>query len=155
MLLAWLLWPVDLLCVDIEGWGSIWLPLREGQKLQLTWMHSVSDIPIREVFTVENHRLILMETHNQWFAAGLGEIAGRGRTIAEKNHALAIVDINEPSNGMILRIGSRGIHHTIKVGDISCDLSSFAPHKRAWFSVRLAPRLWYWLGNHCSSRRRQ
>jgi len=144
-----LLWPTTFLQVDVAGVGQLRVPVHEGEKVQLTWIHSVSAIPVREVFVIHNDQLVLMETHNQWFAAGLGEIAGRGRTVAEKNHAVAIVDINEPSNGLVLRIGSPGIHHTLIVGDFKCDLSKLAPHKRARFDVLKKPRIWGWWGKRC------
>jgi len=138
---------------DVEGVGQLRIPVRDGEKVELAWVHSVSAIPVREVFVVRGGELVLMETHNQWFAAGLGEVAGRGRTVAEANHAVAIVDINEPSNGLILRIGSPGIHHTLKLGGFSCDLSALAPHKRALFEVIKLPRSWGWWGLRCHAGR--
>ncbi|WP_457636569.1 DUF1850 domain-containing protein [Oceanithermus sp.] len=149
----WLFWPRPFLLVDIDGYGQLRFPVSEGQRVELTWIHSVSAIPVQEVFRVRDGELVLMETHNQWFAAGLGEIAGRGRTVAEKNHAVAIVDINEPADGMILRIGSPQIHHTLITGRVRCDLSALAPHKRARFEVVVMPRVWGWFGARCHAGR--
>ena len=153
LLLLWLLWPATFLTVDVDGYGQLRFPVRDGQKIELTWIHSVSAIPVREVFVVRGDELILMETHNQWFAAGLGEIAGRGRTVSEDGHAVAIVDINEPADGMILRIGSPEIHHTLIVAGKKCDLSALAPHKRARFEVVRRPRFWGLLGAGCPAGR--
>lgn len=142
LLLAWALWPTDVLEVSVEGVGTLRYPVRTGERVELTWIHSVSAIPVREVFEVRGGDLWLMETHNPWFAAGLGEIAGRGRTVSEEGHAVAIVDINERADGMVLRIGSPEIHHTLIVGGRRCDLSRLAPHARARFEVVARPR-WY------------
>jgi len=149
LFLFWILQPVEYLSVDIDGLGSLRYPVKNGERIELTWIHSVSSIPVREVFEVRDGRLWLMETHNPWFAAGLGEIAGRGRTVADPDHGVAIVDINEDADGMILRIGSPDIHHTLIVGGQKCDLSRLAPHKRARFEVVAKPRIWGWLGVRC------
>lgn len=149
LFLFFVLQPVEFLSVDIDTVGSLRYPVKNGERIELTWVHSVSSIPVREVFEVRDGRLWLMETHNPWFAAGLGEIAGRGRTVADPDHGIAIVDINEDADGMILRIGSPGIHHTLLINKNICDLSRLAPHKRARFEVVSKPRIWGWLGARC------
>ena len=146
---VWLAWPVTALQVGIEGVGPLFFPVREGAAVELTWVHSVSAIPVREVFRVADGALWLEETHNPWFAAGLGEIAGRGRTVAEAGHAVAIVDIHERAEGMALRIGSPEIHHTVRVSDRSCDLSRLAPRRRAVFEVVTLPRVYVLRGVRC------
>ncbi|WP_457631748.1 DUF1850 domain-containing protein [Oceanithermus sp.] len=154
LFLFWVLWPTGFLTVAVDGFGELRVPVRDGEKVELTWIHSVSAIPVREVFVVRGDELVLMETHNQWFAAGLGEIAGRGRTVSEDGHAVAIVDINEPADGMVLRIGSPEIHHTLIAGGFKCDLSAFAPHKRARLEVVRRPRIWGLLGRRCPDGRK-
>lgn len=149
LLVLWLLWPVTVLQVGIEGLGPVYFPVREGAVVELRWVHSVSAIPVREVFRVAQGALWLEETHNPWFAAGLGEIAGRGHTVAEGDHAVAIVGIHERAQGMALRIGSPEIHHTLGVLGRSCDLSRLAPHKRAVFEVLTLPRLYTLRGVRC------
>jgi len=148
-LLLWLAWPVTVLQVGIEGVGPVFFPVHEGSVVELDWVHSVSAIPVREVFRVANGELWLEETHNPWFAAGLGEIAGRGRTVAEDDHAVAIVGIHERAEGMALRIGSPEIHHTVAVAGARCDLSRLAPHKRAVFEVLTLPRVYTLRGVRC------
>jgi len=148
-LLVWLAWPVTVLQVGIEGVGPVFFPVREGSVVELRWVHSVSAIPVREVFRVAGGELWLEETHNPWFAAGLGEIAGRGRTVAEGDHAVAVVGMHERAEGMALRIGSPEIHHTVRVSASSCDLSRLAPHERAVFEVLTLPRIYTLRGVRC------
>ncbi len=149
LVFLWLAWPVTVLQVGVEGRGPVFFPVRDGALAELTWVHSVSAIPVREVFRVEGGELWLEETHNPWFAAGLGEVAGRGRTVAEANHAVAIVDLHERAEGMALRIGSPEIHHTVRVSGRSCDLSRLAPHERAVFEVLTLPRVYTLRGVRC------
>jgi len=149
LLFVWLAWPVTVLQVGVEGVGPLFFAVRKGTAVELDWVHSVSAIPVREVFRVADGALWLEETHNPWFAAGLGEIAGRGRTVAEAGHAVAIVDIHESAEGMALRIGSPEIHHTLVVGGRRCDLSRLAPHARAVFEVVTLPRVYTLRGVRC------
>ncbi len=149
LIFLWLAWPVTVLQVGVERLGSVFFPVREGSVVELEWIHSVSAIPVREVFEVAGGELWLEETHNPWFAAGLGEISGRGRTVAEGDHAVAIVDIHERAEEMVLRIGNPEIHHTIRVAGRQCDLSRLAPHRRAVLAVLTLPRIYVLRGVRC------
>ncbi len=129
--------PVPGMLLRVDGRPVAWLPLRQGESLSLTWVHSVSGIRVREVFRYQGGRLLFAETHNPWFAAGLGEVPGRGRVVAEAGHAVAIVGIDEPAWGMVFRLGAPGIDHTLWYRGRPLRLSRCFPHRRlTWAPVR-------------------
>jgi len=130
-------WPRPGLCLFVGERPVAWLALREGEELELTWVHSVSGIPVREVFRYQDGTLYLVETHNPWFAAGLGEVPGRGRVVAEEGHAVAIVDIDEPALDLVFRLGSPEVDHTLWHRGRPYRLSRCFPHERlSWRLVR-------------------
>ena len=130
-------WPVPGLLLRVAGRPVAWLPLAEGERLEVTWAHSVSEIPVREVFRFRGGRLLFTETHNPWFAAGLGEVPGRGRVVAEAGHAVAIVGIDEPAEGLVFRLGAPGVDHTLWHRGRPYHLSRCFPHERlSWKLVR-------------------
>jgi len=133
-------WPVP----GVELWAAgrpvAWLALKEGERLELTWVHSVSGIPVREVFRYQGGTLYFEETHNPWFAAGLGEVPGRGRVVAEAGHAVAVVGIHEPALGFVFRLGAPEIDHTLWYRGRPYRLSRCHPHER--FSWKKVFRPW-------------
>jgi len=130
-------WPVPGMLLRVNGRPVAWLPLADGERLELTWVHSVSGIPVREVFRYQGGTLYFAETHNPWFAAGLGEVPGRGRVVSEAGHAVAIVDINEPAWSFVFRLGAPEIDHTLWYRGRPLRLSRCYPHERlSWEEVR-------------------
>ena len=138
--LALLSWPVPGALLAVEGRPVAWLPLSEGERLEMTWVHSVSGIPVREVFRYREGELLLVESHNPWFAAGLGEVPGRGRLVAEEGHAVALVGIDEPAWEMVFRLGAPDVDHTLWHRGRALRLSRCFPHQR--FSWSPARRPW-------------
>jgi len=150
-LLLWAFMPGPGLLVRVDGRPVALLPLHEGERFQLSWVHSVSHIPVREVFAFQKGRIWLEESHNPWFAAGLGEVPGRGRLVSEAGHAVALVEIHEPAGGLALRIGAPEIHHTLLIGPWRFDLSACFPHRRLTWAVVHRPRVFYLVkgGSRC------
>ncbi len=136
-----LLWPRAGVSVRVDGRPVLWFPTVEGERFELSWRHSVSGIVVRDVFAVEDGRIYLEETHNPWFAAGLGEVEGRGRVVAEANHAVAIVDIHELADDLKLRIGRPEIHHTLWIRGRGYDFSACFSHRRLTWSLDARPWL--------------
>ena len=130
-------WPVPGMLLQIDARPVAWLPLENGEDLELTWVHSVSGIPVREVFRYQDGTLYFEETHNPWFAAGLGEVPGRGRVVSEAGHAVAIVGIHEPAWDFVFRLGAPEIDHTLWYRGRPLRLSRCFPHARlSWEKVR-------------------
>ena len=106
------LWPVAGVEVDAGGRCLLFLPLGDGEPLDLTWRHSVDGILVRDRFTRHGGTLYLTASYMPFFAAGLGDIAGRGRVVGTDRHGLAIVDLDEPmAAGLPLRVGSPEVAH--------------------------------------------
>jgi hypothetical protein len=71
------------------------------------------------------------------FAAGLGEVAGRGRLTPATGGGYWIEDIDEPlpGNHLSLRIGSARVAHRLDTTGASLPLSELAPGARAILSL--------------------
>ena len=140
------IWPIRGVEVRSDGRCLLFLPLAEGEHLELTWRHSVDHIRVRDVFTRRRDGLFLLASHQPYFAAGLGEIPGRGRVVGTAAHGLAIVDMDERLERLPLRIGSEEVAHTLLHRGRAYDLSARYPHlavelraaRRAWLSWWLA-----------------
>jgi len=129
-----LLRPMAGVEVDAGGRCLLFLPLADGEPLDLTWRHSVDGILVRDRFTRHAGTLYLTASYMPWFAAGLGDIAGRGQVVGTTHHGLAIVNLDEPlAGGLPLRVGSPDVAHTLHHRGRRYDLSARVPHR----SVRL------------------
>ena len=108
-------------------------PMPQGAELCLTWAHSVTGGRVADCFTNDAGKLVLRRSYLHDFAAGLGEIIGRGALTPAGDGGYWIDDINEPLPGNVLplRIGSPGVAHTLTLGARSLPLSTLAPNTRA------------------------
>jgi hypothetical protein len=80
-----------------------------------------------------------------YFAAGLGEIPGRGRVVGTDGHGLAILDLNEPlAGGLPLRVGSPAVAHTLHHRGQYHDLSASMSHQRVLIRAARRPRIEVW-----------
>jgi hypothetical protein len=133
-------WPVDGIEVLSDERCLLFLPLGEGERLELTWRHSVDHILVRDIFTRRRDALHLLASYSPYFAAGLGEIPGRGRVVAAAEHGLAIVDINERIERLPLRVGSVEVAHTLYHRGRAYNLSARYAHCAV--ELRVARRAW-------------
>ncbi len=90
----------------------------EGGEWCLSWNHSVTGGAVRDCFASRGGRMVLDRSYLHDFAAGLGEIAGRGRIEAADGGGYWIRDMNEPirGNALALRVGKRGVDHQLRIG---------------------------------------
>ncbi len=139
-----MLWP--LVGVEVNGADTcrLFLPLREGEPLELSWRHSVDGILVRDVFTRRAQTLYLNASYNPYFAAGLGEVPGRGRVVGTENHGLAIIDINEPMQRLVLRVGGAEVAHTLRHRRNAHNLSARCPRQRVELSIARRPLFYRW-----------
>ncbi|AEB12321.1 DUF1850 domain-containing protein [Marinithermus hydrothermalis] len=135
--------------VEVDGRGVLFLPLKEEERFALSWVHSVDGIRVWDVFEYREGRVYLVETRTPYFAAGLGEVPGRGRVVGMAGHALAIVGIDEPLEGWVLRIGSPEVRHTLHHRGCAYDLSARYAHRRLTF--RPGVRLGLGRGEACAT----
>jgi hypothetical protein len=140
-----LLCPVVGVEVATDGRCLLFLPLADGEPLDLTWRHSVDGILVRDRFTRDGGVLLLSASYTPFFAAGLGEITGRGRVVGTEGQGLAIVDLNEPlPDGLPLRVGSPDVAHRLHHRGRHYDLSIRAAHRLVRLQVARPSRLDAW-----------
>jgi hypothetical protein len=105
-------------------------PLAYGQSFAIRYIHSVDHSPVFEVFKAKKGQgLVLKETYFRMFGAGMGHWEGHGK-IVQEGQWIKIKDINQPLGSFILRVGSRGVAHTILMGDKEWNLSQRAAGRR-------------------------
>ena len=118
------------------------LPLEPGERFTLHYYHSVENAPIWEEHSLDRKgRIYIEEERYLKFGAGMGRMPGVGRLV-KKGPYEAIVDMHMPTGNFILRIGSRGVDHTIIWRGVQTNLSAVAPHQAVRFSARTVSLLY-------------
>ncbi|TVS02719.1 MAG: DUF1850 domain-containing protein [Rhodobacteraceae bacterium] len=119
--------------ISVEGSVLRTLPLPEEQEICLRWAHSVTGGKVADCFENRAGQLVLTRSYLHDFAAGLGEIEGRGRLTSAPEGGYWIEDMDEPlpDNLLRLRIGATRVGHTLSSGDIDIPLSELAPGAQA------------------------
>lgn len=131
----------DLLIVETrEGTVLGQLEFDEGHEICLSWFHSVTGGDVSDCFENRADRLVLTRSFLHDFAAGLGEVAGRGTLVSAKGGGYWIEGINEamPDNALMLRVGALRVGHILRGGSEQLDLSTRAAGKRV--TLRLVPQ---------------
>jgi hypothetical protein len=108
-------------------------PMAEGQELCLTWAHSVTGGKVADCFNNRAGRFTLQRSYLHDFAAGLGEVAGRGTLTPADGGGYWIEGIDEamPDNALLLRIGAAQVGHALQLGENHLALSHLAPNQPA------------------------
>jgi hypothetical protein len=120
------------------------LPMEPGELFTLHYYHSVEDAPIWEEHSLdEKGRIFIEEERYLKFGAGMGRMPGVGRMVQRGPYEV-IEDMHMPTGDFILRIGSRGVDHTIIWRGLSTNLSLVAPHQAVRFSARPVSLLRSW-----------
>ena len=93
------------------------LPMPGGAEICLHWAHSVTGGAVADCFENRAGRLTLTRSFLQDYAAGLGEVAGRGQVVAAQGGGYWITGIDEamPANSLTLRAGSARVGHRLAV----------------------------------------
>ncbi len=109
------------------------VPMREGAEICLHWAHSVTGGAVADCFVNRTGQLILDRSYLHDFAAGLGEVTGRGTLTPDPKGGYWITAMNEalPDNRLMLRIGPPRVGHRLEWQDGSVALSDIAPNHRA------------------------
>lgn len=100
------------------------IPMQERREICLTWAHSVTAGKVADCFENHTGQLTLTRSYLHDFAAGLGEVEGRGRLTSDPRGGYWIMDINEamPDNRLALRTGAAEVGHRLVAGDESIAL---------------------------------
>ena len=133
------LWAQSTLVVETPAGLTIGvLDFAPGQEICLTWAHSVTGGRVADCFENRSGTMVLSRSYLHDFAAGLGEIAGRGTVRTAATGGYWIDGINEPipDNTLRLRVGAPRVGHVLTDGTRRLNLSARA----AGASVRLRLR---------------
>jgi hypothetical protein len=120
------------------------LPLDPGERFTIHYYHSVENAPIWETHSLDpSGRLFIEEERYLKFGAGMGKMPGVGRMVTRGPYEV-IEDMHMPTGDFVLRIGSRGVDHTIIWRGTATNLSEVAPHQAVSFSARPVSLLYGW-----------
>lgn len=115
------------------------LPVAEGGRWCLRWNHSVTGGAVADCFVNAGGRMVLDRSYLHDFAAGLGDVPGRGTIRAAAGGGYWIEGIGEriPGDALRLRVGRASVDHRLELGDAEYDLSELAAGERV--TLHLAP----------------
>jgi len=136
---------LELRVVPVKGGPPMLvLPLAPGERFTLHYYHSVENAPIWEEHSLdETGRIYIEEERYLKFGAGMGRMPGVGHMV-QRGPYEAIEDMHMPTGNFVLRIGSRGVDHTILWRGTATNLSAVAPHQAVRFSARPVSLLYSW-----------
>ena len=127
------------------------VPLKAGERFTLHYYHSVENTPIWEEHSLDEKGHIYIEEERYLkFGAGMGKMPGVGHMVMRGPYE-AIENMHMSTGNFVLRVGNRGVDHTIIWRGISTNLSAMVPHEALRFSgrpVSLLYRLWRSLNPH-------
>jgi hypothetical protein len=88
-----------------------------GERWCLLWNHSVAGFTVRDCFAWLPPHLVLTDSHQPDFAAGLGHIPGRGvqRSDGAGGYSVENIDQVIAGNRLRLRVGSPAVDHRIEL----------------------------------------
>lgn len=123
--------------VSADGAPVAELPFA-GAEICLSWAHSVTGGAVADCFAAQGGRLVLVRSYLHDYAAGLGEVAGRGRVVPAQGGGYWIVEIDEPmpETGLPLRVGPARVGHELSGATGMVDLSALTANSRVTLRVR-------------------
>ena len=136
---------LELLVAPVKGGPPLLvLPLMPGERFTLHYYHSVENAPIWEEHSLdETGRIYIEEERYLKFGAGMGRMPGVGRMVRRGPYEV-IENMHMPTGNFVLRIGSRGVDHTVIWRGTATNLSAVAPHQAVRFSARPVSLLYSW-----------
>lgn len=110
----------------------------EGQEWCLRWFHSVTHGKVADCFVNDHGHMMLEKSYLHDFAAGLGEVLGRGHLVNAEGRGYWIEDIDEriSDDTLILRVGHKQVAHHVTIGDRDLRLSDRAAGERVTLSLK-------------------
>lgn len=111
------------------------LPFPQGPEICLRWSHSVTLGAVADCFENRRGALTLTRSYLHDFAAGLGEVPGRGTLTSAAGGGYWITGMAEalPRNTLALRVGPARVGHRIEHPGGTLDLSAMAANRRITF----------------------
>lgn len=114
------------------------LPVNEQEQWCLLWNHSVAGFVVSDCFRNDSGVMQLYSSHQPDFAAGLGDMEGRGTVVADPRGGYLITDIGEPipDNTLTVRLGSLAVDHRLLYRGKEISLSRLAAGQRTTLRLR-------------------
>jgi hypothetical protein len=124
---------VTLRVVDAGGAEIMAAQMDRATRWCLVWTHSVKGFEVEDCFRQDRGVLMLERSHQPDFAAGLGEIPGRGTVVSDGAGGYWIegIDAVLPGDALPLRIGTAAVNHRLRIEDREWSLSARAAGARA------------------------
>lgn len=134
-----------LLITEVNGRLNLQsIPMGWFDHFKICYTHSVDGQRVCEVFRLTwSKGIVLQETYFQMFGAGMGHWEGHGTVVEEES--IKIKNINKPLGKFYLRIGSRGVDHTLSLRGKDINLSRQAEGKLVEVKIETKPYV-YQLG---------
>ena len=112
------------------------VPLKAGERFTVHFYHYVENAPIWEEHSLdEKGRIFIEEERYLKFGAGMGRMPGVGHMVQRGEYEV-IENMHMPTGDFVLRVGSRGVDHTVIWRGRRKNLSAVAPHVAVQFSAR-------------------
>ncbi len=113
------------------------LPFPRGAEVCLRWAHSVTGGAVADCFRNRDGRMVLARSYLHDYAAGLGEVQGRGTLRPADDGGYWITGIDEvmPRDGLPLRVGPPRVGHRLQGAGQKRDLSAVAANRRVLLRV--------------------
>ncbi len=131
-----------------EGPSLVRVALAPDEPFVLTYRHSVTREPVREVYALGDAGAVrVLEHAYRTPGAGLGPVEGEGRRVEAPGGWTRIVGLNRPVGAFALRVGQPPVDHRLRARGREVLLSQRAAGERAWVqgqSVPLLQWLLYW-----------
>ncbi|SDX43450.1 DUF1850 domain-containing protein [Roseicitreum antarcticum] len=120
-----------------DGESLAAMPFPQGVEICLRWSHSVTLGAVADCFENRSGALTLMRSYLHDFAAGLGEVAGRGTLTSAPDGGYWITGMDEalPANSLALRVGPARVGHRIDHPGGTLDLSAIAANTRVTLTL--------------------
>lgn len=110
-------------------------PLPEGAEWCLSWNHSVTGGAVADCFVNEEGTMVMERSYLHDFAAGLGDVPGRGTIRPAAEGGYWIEGIHEVVDPLVLRVGRPSTDHRIRAGDTLIPLSRRVPGERVTIGI--------------------
>lgn len=128
--------PTQLIVVDMDMEETLFSQkVAQGERFEVTYIHSVERSPVKEVFEVRGGNIYTMESHTESFGAGMPYT---GEEMEVKDGKFIIKDINRKVHGGTLRIRPSSVFpHHIKIGKEDLVISD-PPYKGRNLEIKVA-----------------
>jgi hypothetical protein len=131
---------VTLRVTDAAGSEIVSAEMERDTRWCLVWTHSVKGFEVEDCFRQDSGVLMLERSHQPDFAAGLGDIPGRGRVVSDGvgGYWIEGIDAVLPGDALPIRIGTARVNHRLRIGEREWNLSERAAGARAVVRLEFA-----------------